>query len=170
MEVVVAKPANPRVSGSAFSCRSDIAKPHQHEGARNHRHHPYYRDMERAAGKEGRPLILDVRQKEVCRKYNSEFVPAVGDQIVGISLNVKLGAKPIHGLRHPVGETTTGWFIWAGDYSSAPDFFKPVHFSHVHAWCPMVQIYLGLAPGWRFLVADSYQDVWFDEALIHERD
>jgi hypothetical protein len=26
--------------------------------------------------------------------------------------------------------------------------------------------YLGLAPGWRFLIAPGYEDVWFDEILL----
>jgi hypothetical protein len=27
--------------------------------------------------------------------------------------------------------------------------------------------YLGLAPGWRFLVAPGYKDVWFDAKLLN---
>ena len=26
--------------------------------------------------------------------------------------------------------------------------------------------YLGLAPGWRFLIAPGYEDVWYDEKLL----
>ena len=28
-----------------------------------------------------------------------------------------------------------------------------------------IKKYLGLAPGWRFLIAGDYEDVWFDERL-----
>jgi hypothetical protein len=27
--------------------------------------------------------------------------------------------------------------------------------------------YLALPPGWRFLIAPDYEDVWFDESLLH---
>jgi hypothetical protein len=32
-------------------------------------------------------------------------------------------------------------------------------------WCPGVLRFLGLPPGWRFLLAGHYEDVWQDEAL-----
>ena len=31
---------------------------------------------------------------------------------------------------------------------------------------PEVLPYLALPPGWRFLLAPDYQDVWFDESLL----
>ena len=33
-------------------------------------------------------------------------------------------AERLHGLRHPESADMTGWFIWAGELSSADDFFK----------------------------------------------
>ncbi len=42
---------------------------------------------------------------------------------MGISFNVKEGIEPIHGLRHFPTKDTSGWYIWAGDYSDDPDFF-----------------------------------------------
>ena len=64
-----------------------------------------------------------------------------------LSLNVKKGMLPVNGLRHwPEGDTS-GWYIWAGEYSEDPDFFKPLHIEHLMEWCPWVEKYLGLAPG-----------------------
>lgn len=31
---------------------------------------------------------------------------------------------------------------------------------------PEIKKYLGLPPGWRFLIAPGYEDIWFDEALL----
>jgi hypothetical protein len=86
---------------------------------------------------------------------------------VGISLNVKNGLQPINGLRHPPEGDTTGWYIWAGeDFSDDPDFFVPLHVKHLNEWCPEIVKYLGLPPGWRFLIANDYEDVWEDPSLL----
>ena len=62
---------------------------------------------------------------------------------------------------------TCGWYIWAGEeLSDTPDFFKPLHAAHIREWCPQVEPYLGLAPGWRFLITGNYEDVWFDPSLL----
>jgi len=50
--------------------------------------------------------------------------------------------------------------------SDDPDFFRPLHVEHVAEWCPEVQPYLALPPGWRFLIAPGHEDVWFDPALL----
>lgn len=110
----------------------------------------------------------EIDQTNLCKKYNLPHVPSLMDHKVGISLNVKDGITPINGLRHPPEGDTTGWYIWAGeelDHSS--DFFKPLHVKHIHEWCPDIIKYLGLPPGWRFLIADDYKDVWYDESLLN---
>ena len=61
---------------------------------------------------------------------------------------------------------TTVWYIWAGEYSSESDFFVPLHVDHLIDWCPIVIKYLALAPGWRFLLTDDYEDVWLDDSLL----
>lgn len=73
----------------------------------------------------------------------------------------------MNGLRHPPQGDTVGWYIWAGEeLSQEPDFFQPRHVEHLNEWCPAVISYLGLAPGWRFLLANDYEDVWYDESLL----
>ncbi len=106
-------------------------------------------------------------QKQICAKYGAEFAYAPEQLTLGISLSVKEGMMPINGLRHPPEGNTTGWYIYAGlEASTADDFYKPLHVSHVDDWSPLIRKYLGLAPGWRFLIADGYEDVWFDKALL----
>jgi len=106
-------------------------------------------------------------QKQVCRKYRADFYPSPSDLKVGIATNIRDGIVPINGFRHPPQSDTTGWYIYAGEnLSQDAGFFKPLHVEHLHDWCPRIEKYLGLPPGWRFLVAGDYEDVWFDESLL----
>jgi hypothetical protein len=106
-------------------------------------------------------------QTSICEKYGTVFCESPDFMKVGISRNVKGGARPVNGLRHPIEGDTTGWYIWGGEeYSEDPDFFIPLHVEHIKDWCPMILKYLGLPPGWRFLVAENYEDVWEDKSLL----
>lgn len=112
-------------------------------------------------------MIEYSEQKRICEKYGAGFVAAPDNLKLGISLSVKEGLMPIHGLRLLPEGDTTGWYIYAGDEAStADDFYKPLHVSHVDEWSPLIRKYLGLAPGWRLLVAEKHVDVWFDKALL----
>lgn len=106
-------------------------------------------------------------QKEICNTYGAPFMEAVPQLKVGISLNIKDLIYPINGLRHPPEGDTTGWYIWGGEeFSDDPDFFVPMHVEHLKEFCPDVIKYLGLAPGWRFLIAPEHEDVWEDKSLL----
>jgi hypothetical protein len=105
-------------------------------------------------------------QRAVCTRIGAPFSACAPDTKVGIARTVLTGAQPLHGLRiQPKGDTC-GWYIWAGERSDDPDFFVPLHVSHLHEWAPAVLPYLGLPPGWRFLVAPGYEDVWHDPQLV----
>jgi hypothetical protein len=108
------------------------------------------------------------RQKEICKKYNADYLATPLDKLIGVALrSFDDFEMPINGLRHPIeNEQSANWFIWSGEYSSADDFFSPVHVSHLLEICPKALNYLGLAPGWRFLFDNNYEDVWYDENLI----
>jgi hypothetical protein len=106
-------------------------------------------------------------QKILCERYDSSYTESPSFLKVGISINIRDGIYPINGLRHPMRAETTGWYIWAGDYSSDPNFFVPLHVEHLKDWCPQVMRFLGLAPGWRFLIAANYEDVWKDISLLN---
>lgn len=111
---------------------------------------------------------LRVKQQEICDRFGSPVFAPSASEIVGMALNVKSGVMPLNGLRHPPVAGASGWYIWAGEYNAADDFFKPLHVSHIGSWAPAIEPYLALAPGWRFLIADDYQDVWFDKNLLVE--
>jgi hypothetical protein len=109
-------------------------------------------------------------QKIICERFNTSFIEAPSFLKVGISLNVKDGLQPVNGLRHQPEGDTSGWYIWAGeDFSNEPDFFVPLHIEHLPDWCPDIIKYLGLPPGWRFLTASNYEDVWEDKSLLEKK-
>jgi hypothetical protein len=107
-------------------------------------------------------------QKSVCRNFGAEFLMCDESLQVGISGDFDRRRIPINGLRHPAEGNMTGWYIWSTEnFSQADDFFVPLGASHLHDVCPEILKYLGLAPGWRFLIAPGYEDVWFDENLLN---
>ncbi len=108
-----------------------------------------------------------VEQLEICQKYGSRFDLPPSHYKLGVSRNVQLDIYPIHGLRHPVDGDTSGWYIWSGEYSEEADFFLPLHIHHINEWNPLIEKYLALEPGWRFLIAHGHEDVWFDEKLLN---
>jgi len=112
--------------------------------------------------------ILNEVQRAICENYKTNFLESPPYLKVGISKNVKDGALPINGVRyHPEGDTT-GWYLWGGEeFSEDPDFFIPLHVAHIDDCNPLIAKYLGLPPGWRFLVTDDYEDVWFDEEVFN---
>jgi hypothetical protein len=110
------------------------------------------------------------KQIELCRKYNVKPLPAPKYLKVGIARNVKGALLPLNGLRLVPEADTTGWYIWAGEvFSEEPDFFGPLHVEHLSLWRPEVIPYLLLPPGWRFLIAPDYEDVWYDENLLKDK-
>lgn len=107
-------------------------------------------------------------QAAKCKQYKVDFFPSPDDLKVGVALNVKQHKYPLNGLRiNPEGDTT-GWYIWAGEEEPLidADYFKPLHVIHLNEWCPEIVQYLGLPPGWRFLFAPNYEDVWLDQNLL----
>ncbi|WP_230321301.1 immunity protein Imm33 domain-containing protein [Planococcus salinarum] len=119
--------------------------------------------------KETIQMDIPIEQKRVCEKYCATFLPTDDREKIGVAYNAKQGILPINGLRMYPEEGTSGWFIWTGEeLSDDPEFFVPYHTVHIEEWLKDITKYLGLAPGWRFLVAGDYVDVWFDETLLNK--
>lgn len=109
----------------------------------------------------------DEFQLETARRFDASALPVDRETVVGLSDNVRSGEWPVNGLRHSPERDESGWYVWSGEHlSDASDFFKPVHASHLAEICPPVIPYLGLPPGWRFLIAPGYEDVWYDADLL----
>ncbi len=111
------------------------------------------------------PATLE-QQRLKCAHHSVPFFECVPHQKVGVSLSVRSGELPIHGLRHPPVGGTTGWYIWTGELGDSSEFFVPLHAEHLLEWCPLIVPYLGMAPGWRFLLSEKHVDVWEDRSLL----
>jgi hypothetical protein len=110
---------------------------------------------------------IEIAQKAFCRERGLAYVPAPPTVNSGLALSTK-GRKPINGLRHSPEHGTTGWYIWSGeDFSNSPDFFAPIHTGHIYDDYPELVKLLGLPPGYRFLLAGDYLDVWYDATLLN---
>ena len=107
--------------------------------------------------------------QDVATRLGIQPVPVDPSLKVGIAL-ATVGETPINGLRHsPMGDVS-GWYLWGGTHlASDPDFFAPLHASHLGEYLPEVIPYLSLPAGYRFLIAPQYEDVWFDEDLLAEQ-
>ena len=113
-------------------------------------------------------MSIEDEQQALCRKYGVAWIAAGPHLKVGIARNVDGTAGLLNGLRHPPAGDTTGWYIWTGEtFSDADDFFEPLHVHHLVTRSPAVLRFLGLAPGWRFLLAGAHVDVWEDRTLLN---
>jgi hypothetical protein len=108
---------------------------------------------------------IEEAQRTFCAQHGADYVPSRSEAKSGFALSTK-GLAPINGLRHPPTADTTGWYIWCGEqFSEADDFFDPVHTRHLYEDYPQLVKLLGLPPGYRFLLAGDYLDVWYDASL-----
>ena len=106
-------------------------------------------------------------QRKICLRFGASFLASASHLKLGISKSFNPAQFPLNGLRHPPEGGTTGWYIWSGErFSTDPGFFVSLHVSHLQSRCPEIMKYLGLGPGWRFLIAPKQEDVWFDFSLI----
>lgn len=109
---------------------------------------------------------LPVQQADTYERLRLKPDTPLPNSKVGVSRSALAGDLPIHGLRHRPSGDTNGWYAWAGEYSDAENLFVPVHVEDIAECLPAVAAYLGLPPGWRFLVAPGYEDVWSDPSLL----
>jgi hypothetical protein len=58
-------------------------------------------------------------------------------------------------------DTVGGEELLPDDY-----FFQPLHFHHIQDWRAEFLPYLALPPGWRFLIAPTHEDAWYDPSLL----
>jgi hypothetical protein len=109
---------------------------------------------------------LEEQQRNYCKQLDEPCIPLDPDSRVGIALATQ-GRLPINGLRHPPEGDMNGWYLWSGEEFPADDnAFSPVHPHHLVQLLPEVVKFLGLPPGYRFLVAGDVVDVWFDPSLL----
>ena len=106
-------------------------------------------------------------QEALCSKYGVRPSVVRADAMLGIARDFDATNFPINGLRHPPQGDACGWYLWTGtELSQEPDFFVPMHASHLVHECPAAIKYLGLPAGWRFLFGPRQEDVWNDPSLL----
>lgn len=106
-------------------------------------------------------MTKEETQRRLCQQYGAAYVASPAGQKIGVAAGVRTKERPLHGVRHLPEGDTTGWYVWAGEASDADDFFQPVDVAHLDDWEPSLHRFLGLAPGWRFLLVpeEGYEDV-----------
>ena len=105
-------------------------------------------------------------QDHICRRFSADFLPTPLDARLCVALESLTPGIPLHGTRRFPDTDSCGWYIWAGDRSDSPGFFRPLKAELLSGVVPQVLPYLGLGPGWRFLLATGYEDVWHDPTLL----
>ena len=107
-------------------------------------------------------------QRLLCKNYQIDWVASEPHLRIGLADNVLSDLIPVNGLRHPIENGTTGWYIWSGEvFSEDADFFKPYCVDHLPRLKPLIIPFLGLPPGYRFLIdGKGYVDVWEDTNLL----
>jgi len=112
-------------------------------------------------------LKIEQAQRLVCTRFGAAFVSTPLEDKMGFAGSTS-GLNPINGLRHPRTPGTSGWYIWCGEaFSESPDFFEPQHAKHIYERLPNAAHLFGLPPGYRFLLAGEYLDVWYDQKLLN---
>ena len=131
----------------------------------------------RTAERDARQEVLDLlglmtetrkRQQRLCVEHQVQWTPPRPGSKAGLAHDVGTGLWPVNGLRLPVEDSTCGWYLWAGEgeMDQSAEYFEPVHVGHLYVRCQEVLPYLGLPPGWRFVIAPGYSDIWEDLALL----
>ncbi|GAB3253807.1 immunity protein Imm33 domain-containing protein [Chitinimonas naiadis] len=107
------------------------------------------------------PKLLEA-QYQICAKYQT--VTVAPEDMVAVAMST-LGRMPIHGTRIELEEgENISWFIYCGEFSEDPDFYQPIHTTHLANYLPLVLKYLRLPPGANFIIDDrGYEDVWMVE-------
>ncbi len=102
---------------------------------------------------------IRLEQLSVCQRLGLDIAPP--EAMVAVALS-SLGKMPVYGSRIPLTDGhTISWFFHCGEYSSDPDFYSPIHTSHLDGLLPSVIKYLSLPYRTRFIIDDSgYEDVW----------
>lgn len=102
-------------------------------------------------------------QAQICAKAGSATMPPSPMDIVGVATST-VNESPIYGVRVNPEHGESGWYIWAGKYSDAIDFFQSMHVSHIGSFFSITEKYLALEPGYKFIVDhhSGYEDIWLE--------
>ena len=113
-------------------------------------------------------MKLEDEQKAICAKFKADYSP------VGLGMKVWVGRTifeedlvPINGARQASEGDESGWYVWSGtERFDDPDFFVTMDVADLDDWCSYAMPYLALPAGYRFIIADEHEQVWFDKQML----
>ena len=104
-------------------------------------------------------------QRRLCQRVGCDPQYVDGPETVAASAGVFGPDWPVIAIRHRAIGDMCGWYLWTGEFSAEPGFFRPVQAEEVWAARPELTGYLALPAGHGFVVAPGYEDVWQDPTL-----
>ena len=106
-------------------------------------------------------------QRELCARFGAAYHPCHPQARLGLASNITAATRNLNGVRIEPSGDACGWYLWAGDeWAEPPDFYIPLRAQSAQTWAPLALPYLGLPPGWRFLLREDRIDVWKDLTLL----
>lgn len=106
-------------------------------------------------------------QRDICTRFGAAYYPCHPQARLGLASNITAATRNLNGVRIEPSGDACGWYLWAGDeWAEPPEFYIPLRAQSVATWVPQALAYLGLPPGWRFLLRDDRIDVWKDLTLL----
>jgi len=112
-------------------------------------------------------IVLEnwTKQLQLCREYNSPYVPPRLEQFAVVSPNALAdGARIRAGIRFPFNEPNSGWWLYGQGFEGTVSDMKRVHLGDVVEHDPSIVRFLALEPG-RAFQTDPLRVVLDDEAL-----
>lgn len=111
--------------------------------------------------------IIDM-QREVCKRFGATHYASDENNTVYFAGETQ-GLLPVHGERVRGGENQSGWYVWCGgNRFDRDDFFQEMSVFEFAGRVPLAYSFLGLPPGFKFLVAGGHQRAWLEEGLLEE--
>jgi hypothetical protein len=104
-------------------------------------------------------------QNQVCSQHRAAFLPPRADKLTAVSSGV-LEGLPLEGVRYPMGEHMSGWFLLTDKWDKNVASLTNHHTFHVTAARPDLARFLALPTGFRFDLRSSR--VWFDEEVANQ--
>ena len=106
-------------------------------------------------------------QRDICAQFGADYLPCHPGMRLGLASNVTAATRNLNGVRIVPSGDACGWYLWAGDeLAEPPEFYIPLRAQNIETWAPRAMAYLGLPPGWRFLLREDRIDVWKDLTLL----
>jgi len=108
-------------------------------------------------------------QQEVCARNGVVHVAVPQHAHVNVTSKLLEGTHFVYGLRLAPTDDRTGWFFWTEELFPPLPRFSAIQVAEFEERWPEVIKFLGLPPGWRFVVDGyGYEREWEDRSFLNE--